>query len=166
MGRPARDGVRLSGDVFRRFAEDRLGSEFLDQSRHRRVIRGRRIAAPEPGFRIFDRLAREHMTGIVDIQLGRLTKRLADRKIGISLDDEARTWLADRGYDPAYGARPLKRVIQKALEDPLAERILAGSVKDGTTVTVTASADGLIMGDAVVARPRLRRKIPRMRATR
>jgi len=100
---------------------------------------------------IFDRLAREHMTGIVDIQLGRLTKRLGDRKIAIDLDESARVWLADRGYDPAYGARPLKRVIQKALEDPLAERILAGSVKDGSTVSVTADESGLVMGDAVVA---------------
>ncbi len=99
---------------------------------------------------IFDRLAREHMAGIVDIQLGRLEKRLAGRKIGIALDDAARTWLADRGYDPAYGARPLKRVIQKALEDPLAERILAGAVKDGETVEVTANEHGLVMGDAIV----------------
>ena len=100
---------------------------------------------------IFDRLAREHMAGIVDIQLGRLEKRLQNRKIGISLDDGARIWLADRGYDPAYGARPLKRVIQKALEDPLAERILAGAVKDGETVEVTANEHGLVMGDAIVA---------------
>ena len=100
---------------------------------------------------IFDRLAREHMAGIVDIQLGRLETRLAGRKIGITLDDAARTWLADRGYDPAYGARPLKRVIQKALEDPLAERILAGAVKDGETVEVTANEHGLVMGDAIVA---------------
>ncbi len=100
---------------------------------------------------IFDRLAREHMAGIVDIQLARLEKRLAGRKIGITLDEGARTWLAGRGYDPAYGARPLKRVIQKALEDPLAEQILGGTVKDGATVTVTANEDGLIMGDAIVA---------------
>ncbi len=100
---------------------------------------------------IFDRLAREHMAGIVGIQLARLEKRLAGRKIGITLDEDARTWLAERGYDPAYGARPLKRVIQKALEDPLAEQILGGTVKDGATVTVTANEDGLIMGDAIVA---------------
>ncbi len=94
---------------------------------------------------IFDRLAREDMAGIVSIQLGRLEKRLAGRKIGIELDDEARGWLAERGYDPAYGARPLKRVIQKALEDPLAELILAGSVADGETVTVTTGPDGLVV---------------------
>ena len=94
---------------------------------------------------IFDRLAREDMAGIVAIQLGRLEKRLAGRKIHITLDDDARVWLADRGYDPAYGARPLKRVIQKALEDPLAELILGGSIIDGETVTVTAGPDGLIV---------------------
>ncbi len=100
---------------------------------------------------IFDRLGREHMAGIVDIQLGRLEKRLSGRKIGVTLDDAARAWLADRGYDPAYGARPLKRVIQKALEDPLAEQILSGSVKDGESIAVTANEHGLVMGDAIVA---------------
>ncbi len=100
---------------------------------------------------IFDRLAREHMAGIVDIQLARLTTRLAGRKVSITLDDGARTWLAERGYEPAYGARPLKRVIQKSLEDPLAEMILGGKVKDGETVAVTANEHGLVMGNAIVA---------------
>ena len=100
---------------------------------------------------IFDRLAREDMAGIVSIQLGRLEKRLAGRKIGIELDDDARQWLADRGYDPAYGARPLKRVIQKALEDPLAELILGGSVIDGTSVNVTAGPDGLVVAGQPVS---------------
>ena len=100
---------------------------------------------------IFDRLAREDMAGIVSIQLGRLEKRLAGRKIGIELDDDARQWLADRGYDPAYGARPLKRVIQKALEDPLAELILGGSVMDGTSVNVTAGPDGLVVAGQPVS---------------
>ena len=68
------------------------------------------------------------MDGIVTIQLRGLEARLADRKIHLDLAPEARTWLADRGYDPVYGARPLKRVIQKALQDPLAERLLAGPV--------------------------------------
>ena len=85
------------------------------------------------------------MAGIVSIQLGRLEKRLAGRKIGIELDEDARQWLADRGYDPAYGARPLKRVIQKALEDPLAELILGGSVTDGESVSVTAGSEGLVV---------------------
>ena len=100
---------------------------------------------------IFDRLAREDMAGIVSIQLGRLEKRLAGRKIGIELDEDARGWLAERGYDPAYGARPLKRVIQKALEDPLAELILGGSISDGETVTVTTGPDGLLVAGQPVA---------------
>ena len=77
------------------------------------------------------------MTKIVDIQMARLQKLLADRKIKIELDDAARSWLANRGYDAAYGARPLKRVIQRSVQDPLAEQILAGGVKDGDTVHVS-----------------------------
>ncbi|SDI73415.1 ATP-dependent chaperone ClpB [Lutimaribacter saemankumensis] len=96
---------------------------------------------------VFDRLTRDQMDGIVDIQLGRLTKRLAARKIRLELDDTAKTWLADEGYDPVYGARPLKRVIQKALQDPLAEAILSGEVADDSVVPVSAGADGLIIGD-------------------
>lgn len=100
---------------------------------------------------IFDRLGREDMDGIVDIQMARLLKRLATRKITLDLDDGARTWLADEGYDPVFGARPLKRVIQRALQDPLAEMLLAGDVKDGETVTVNAGSDGLIIGDRIAA---------------
>ena len=74
------------------------------------------------------------MAAIVDIQIGRLQKLLADRKLTLELDDTARTWLANKGYDPTYGARPLKRVIQKAVQDPLAEQILAGKIKDGQKV--------------------------------
>ena len=96
---------------------------------------------------IFDRLGRNDMGGIVDIQLARLQKRLSGRKIELVLDQDARTWLADAGYDPVFGARPLKRVIQRALQDPLAEMLLAGEVKDGDTLPITASADGLIIGD-------------------
>ncbi|TBX14511.1 ATP-dependent chaperone ClpB [Nioella sediminis] len=100
---------------------------------------------------IFDRLTRADMDGIVAIQLRRLEKRLADRKITLDLDDGARKWLADEGYDPVFGARPLKRVIQNALQNQLAEMILAGEVKDGETVHVSAGADGLIVGDRVSA---------------
>ena len=91
------------------------------------------------------------MDGIVTIQLARLEKRLADRQITLDLDEGARTWLADEGYDPVFGARPLKRVIQRALQDPLAEMILAGDVKDGDEVSVQAGSDGLIVGDRVSA---------------
>jgi ATP-dependent Clp protease ATP-binding subunit ClpB len=106
---------------------------------------------------IFDRLAREDMDGIVDIQLNLLLKRLAARNIGLSLDVEARHWLANEGYDPVFGARPLKRVIQNALQNVLAEMLLAGDVRDGDTIEVTAGADGLIIGDLIslTNRPRL-----------
>ncbi len=98
---------------------------------------------------VFDRITREQMTSIVDIQMRRLLKRLATRKIRLELDDSARQWLADEGYDPVYGARPLKRVIQKALQDPLAEALLSGEILDGSTVPVTAGPDGLIIGERV-----------------
>ncbi|WP_299601729.1 ATP-dependent chaperone ClpB [uncultured Tateyamaria sp.] len=98
---------------------------------------------------IFDRLGRDDMDGIVDIQMARLLKRLAARKIELLLDEGARTWLADEGYDPVFGARPLKRVIQSALQNPLAEMLLAGDIKDGDTIEVTAGSDGLLIGDRV-----------------
>jgi ATP-dependent Clp protease ATP-binding subunit ClpB len=98
---------------------------------------------------IFDRLAREDMAGIVQIQLGRLEARLASRNITLELDDGALKWLAEEGYDPVFGARPLKRVIQRAIQDQLAEMILSGEVLDGAMVPVSAGADGLIVGDRV-----------------
>ena len=100
---------------------------------------------------VFDRLGRADMGGIVEIQLGLLAKRLAARKITVDLDDAAKDWLASEGYDPVFGARPLKRVIQRSLQDPLAEMILAGEVKDDARVGVSAGADGLIIGDRVAA---------------
>jgi ATP-dependent Clp protease ATP-binding subunit ClpB len=87
---------------------------------------------------LFERLKRSEMGAIVDIQMKRLDALLEDRNIVVTLDPSAREWLADKGYDPAYGARPLKRVIQRELQDPLAEKILAGDVKDGDGVTVSA----------------------------
>ena len=101
---------------------------------------------------LFHRLKRSEMGAIVDIQFARLQKLLADRKITLQLDDDAREWLAEKGYDPAYGARPLKRVIQKNVQDPLAEAILAGEIKDGETVPVHAGPMGLIIGNAPVAK--------------
>ena len=88
---------------------------------------------------LFHRLSAGHMGPIVDIQVARLQKLLDERKISVSLDAAARDWLADKGYDPAYGARPLKRAIQKAVQDPLAELILSGKVKDGETVKVSVA---------------------------
>ena len=94
---------------------------------------------------LFHRLRRIDMGSIVEIQFNRLTKLLDDRKIKLHPDAKARDWLADRGYDPAYGARPLKRVMQKELQDALAEKILAGDILDGATVTVSADDKGLII---------------------
>ncbi|MBK9081391.1 MAG: ATP-dependent chaperone ClpB [Rhizobiales bacterium] len=102
---------------------------------------------------LFHRLKRADMGAIVDIQMARLQKLLDDRKITLALDGRARQWLADKGYDPAYGARPLKRAIQKAVQDPLAERILGGEIGDGETVAVSANVHGLVFGGADAAPP-------------
>ncbi|WP_299653137.1 ATP-dependent chaperone ClpB [uncultured Jannaschia sp.] len=103
---------------------------------------------------IFDRLARGDMDGIVDIQIARLTRRLAGRKIKLELEEGARKWLAEEGYDPVFGARPLKRVIQRALQNPLAEMLLAGEIGDDSFVPVMAGADGLVIGDRVATSER------------
>ena len=140
-----------------------LGSQALSQlpegsdpaPAHREVMEAvRRHFRPEFLNRldetiIFDRLTRGDMDGIVTIQMRRLEKRLALRKITLVLDDAARKWLADEGYDPVFGARPLKRVIQRHLQDPLAEMLLSGDVKDGETVVVSAGVEGLIVGARV-----------------
>ncbi len=101
---------------------------------------------------LFHRLKREHMGKIVDIQMQRLAKLLAERKITLQLDDKAKEWLGQKGYDPAYGARPLKRVIQKYVQDPLAEMVLAGKIHDGETVKITAGKDGLMFNGAAAKR--------------
>ncbi len=100
---------------------------------------------------LFHRLKREHMGRIVDIQMQRLEKLLEDRKITLTLEPKGREWLADKGYDPAYGARPLKRVIQKSVQDPLAELILSGKIKDGEKVVISAGKQGLVFNGAAVA---------------
>ncbi|MGB6350215.1 MAG: ATP-dependent chaperone ClpB [Pseudolabrys sp.] len=92
---------------------------------------------------LFHRLKKSEMGRIVDIQMTRLQKLLDDRKITIKLEASARDWLAEKGWDPAYGARPLKRVIQKSVQDPLAEMILAGTIKDGQKVTISGDKLGL-----------------------
>ena len=85
---------------------------------------------------LFHRLAQEHMAPIVAIQVGRVQKLLTDRKITLDLSEAALRWLGRVGYDPVYGARPLKRAVQRYLQDPLADRILRGDVPDGSTVTI------------------------------
>ncbi|MBI3434683.1 MAG: ATP-dependent chaperone ClpB [Proteobacteria bacterium] len=100
---------------------------------------------------LFHRLKRSEMGRIVDIQVARLARLLDERKIVVELDATAREWLADKGYDPGYGARPLKRVIQKALQDPLAEMVLSGAIADGAKVAVTGGKQGLAFNGKVAA---------------
>ncbi|SDE18849.1 ATP-dependent chaperone ClpB [Rhodospira trueperi] len=102
---------------------------------------------------LFHRLFREHMAGIVDIQIARLAKRLEDRGIILEMDTSARAWLAERGYDPVYGARPLKRVIQRHLENPLAMMVLEGKIGDGDTARVSAGEGGLIVNGKALEQP-------------
>jgi ATP-dependent Clp protease ATP-binding subunit ClpB len=99
---------------------------------------------------LFKRLGRAAMDDIVKIQLQRVEKLLADRRMSIALDAAATHWLAERGYDPVYGARPLKRVIQKELVDPIARKLLAGELEDGAVIEVSAGQDGLVIGRAKV----------------
>jgi ATP-dependent Clp protease ATP-binding subunit ClpB len=94
---------------------------------------------------IFDALSRADLAHIVGLQLALLEKRLAARRIDIDVTDAAREWLADTGYDPAYGARPLRRLIQTAIGDPLARLLISGEVTDGSQVTVDRAADGLAL---------------------
>jgi ATP-dependent Clp protease ATP-binding subunit ClpB len=101
---------------------------------------------------LFHRLQKSEMARVVDIQIKRLSRLLEDRKISMVLEPSARDWLADKGWDPAYGARPLKRVIQKSVQDPLAEMILAGRIKDGEKVVISAGKQGLkFNGQAIAA---------------
>ncbi|MGE0256775.1 MAG: ATP-dependent chaperone ClpB [Alphaproteobacteria bacterium] len=134
-----------------------LGAEFLagmPEGADSDSVRGRVMDVVRAHFRpeflnrldeilLFHRLTREHMAHIVDIQVERLAKLLADRKVGLELEPSARAWLADHGYDPVYGARPLKRVIQRALQNPLAMMLLEGRIRDGETVHVGAVGDQL-----------------------
>ena len=100
---------------------------------------------------LFHRLQKSEMARIVDIQFVRLARLLEERKIAIKLEPGARDWLADKGWDPAYGARPLKRVIQKSVQDPLAELVLSGRIKDGDKVVISATKQGLKFNGAMVA---------------
>jgi ATP-dependent Clp protease ATP-binding subunit ClpB len=99
---------------------------------------------------LFKRLGRSEMDDIVRIQLKRVEKLLADRRMTLSLDEVALHWLAERGYDPVYGARPLKRVIQKELVDPIARKLLAGELADGQVIEVGATGEGLAIDRAKV----------------
>jgi ATP-dependent Clp protease ATP-binding subunit ClpB len=95
---------------------------------------------------LFHRLGQEHMGPIVDIQVGRVAKLLKDRKIVLDLSDAAKRWLGRVGYDPVYGARPLKRAVQRYLQDPLAEKLLAGEIPDGATLKIDEGEGALTIG--------------------
>jgi ATP-dependent Clp protease ATP-binding subunit ClpB len=97
---------------------------------------------------VFSALNKEELQRIAELQIDRLTKRLAERRLTLEVTPEALTWLADEGMDPAYGARPLRRLVQTTIGDRLAKEILAGEVKDGDTVRVDAFGDGLLVGPA------------------
>ncbi len=147
-----------------------LGSEFLvnqPEGQDSDAVRDEVMGVVRHAFRpeflnriddiiLFHRLRRKDMDAIVDIQMARLAKLLTDRKITLELSKEAREWLADKGYDPAYGARPLKRVIQKSVQDPLAEAILAGEIVDGEDVPITVGPGSLMLGSV----PGVREKRP------
>ena len=136
-----------------------LGSEIManqPEGEDSAAVRGQVMEVVKMAFRpefinrvddilLFHRLTRAHMTGIVEIQLKRLQALLADRKIALELDEAAKAWLGDAGYDPVYGARPLKRVIQNALQNTLAQMILEGAIADGETVKVSAGEGGLLV---------------------
>jgi ATP-dependent Clp protease ATP-binding subunit ClpB len=142
-----------------------LGSEYLanqPQGQDSDAVRDQVMAVVRANFRpeflnrideiiLFHRLKRSDMTKIVDIQMARLAKLLEDRKITIVLEPSARDWLAEKGYDPAYGARPLKRVIQKSVQDPLSELILSGRTKDGEKVVISAGKQGLTFNGKLAA---------------
>jgi ATP-dependent Clp protease ATP-binding subunit ClpB len=140
-----------------------LGSEFLvnqPEGQDTDAVKDQVMAVVRAAFRpeflnrvdeiiLFHRLKKSEMGRIVDIQMARLQKLLDDRKIVITLDPSAREWLAEKGWDPAYGARPLKRVIQKSVQDPLAEMILAGKIKDGEKVRISGDKLGLTFNGKV-----------------
>ncbi|MFL5108067.1 MAG: ATP-dependent chaperone ClpB [Xanthobacteraceae bacterium] len=143
-----------------------LGSEYLvnqPEGQDTDAVKDQVMAVVRSAFRpeflnrvdeiiLFHRLKKPDMGRIVDIQMRRLQKLLDERKITLNLEPSARDWLAEKGWDPAYGARPLKRVIQKAVQDPLAELILSGRIKDGETVSISVGAHGLVFnGEAVAA---------------
>jgi ATP-dependent Clp protease ATP-binding subunit ClpB len=143
-----------------------LGSEYLvnqPDGEDTDAVRDQVMAVVRASFRpeflnrvdeiiLFHRLKRPEMSRIVDIQMQRLAKLLEDRKITVVLEPSAREWLAEKGWDPAYGARPLKRVIQKSVQDPLAELILSGRIRDGERVVISAGAHGLVFNGEAAAR--------------
>jgi ATP-dependent Clp protease ATP-binding subunit ClpB len=140
-----------------------LGAEVLanqPEGEDSEAVRGDMMEVVKASFRpeflnridevlLFHRLSRPHMTGIVEIQLRQLIGMLEDRKITLDIDEAAKTWLADKGYDPVYGARPLRRVIQQELQNDLATMVLAGRIADGDTVRVSVGDGALTINGEV-----------------
>ena len=143
-----------------------LGAEYLVQqpeNEEPEIVRARVMMSVREHFRpeflnrideilVFHRLKRDQMAAIVDIQMARLQKLLDERHVKLELDEAGRQWLANEGYEPAYGARPLKRVIQKNVQDPLSELVLEGKIKDGDVVRVSAGDGGLVINGSPVRR--------------
>jgi ATP-dependent Clp protease ATP-binding subunit ClpB len=141
-----------------------LGSEYLanlPEDQPAEAARQQVMAVVRQAFRpeflnrldeiiLFHRLGRDDMAGIVEIQIQRLAALLEDRKLTLELSDKAKRWLADAGYDPVYGARPLKRTLQKSLQDPLARLILEGRIREGDHVRVDAGESGLLINGSAV----------------
>jgi ATP-dependent Clp protease ATP-binding subunit ClpB len=131
-----------------------LGSELIDPDLPEETVEERVMNVMRGHFRpeflnrvddviVFHRLSREDLRRIVDIQFAHLRERLASRRIDIELSDEAADWLAEHGYDPSYGARPVKRLMQTAIADPLALQILEGDFRDGDSLRVVVAGDRL-----------------------
>ena len=132
-----------------------LGSDLILEAKNPETLRASLMELIKQNFRpefinridetvIFNRLGKNEIGKIVDIQLTRLTQRLAERKITLVLTNAAKSLLAERGYDPMFGARPLKRTIQSDLENPLAKQVISGAIREGDTITADASADGIV----------------------
>jgi ATP-dependent Clp protease ATP-binding subunit ClpB len=131
-----------------------LGSELIDPGLPEEVVKERVLEVVHQQFRpefinrideliVFHRLSREEIRSIAEIQIGHLRRRLEERRIGLELTEAALDWLAEHGYDPSFGARPLKRLVQRSIGDPLAVKLLEGAFTDGDTVNVDADEDGL-----------------------
>ncbi|MCP4226105.1 MAG: hypothetical protein GY773_22440, partial [Actinomycetia bacterium] len=133
-----------------------LGSEFIDPELPEEVVSDRVMGVVTTHFRpeflnrvdeilVFHRLSRNHLVTIVGMQAAQLLGRLADRKITLEISDAAADWLAEEGYDPTFGARPLKRLLQTAVADPLAMAILEGEFREGDKVVADASPEGIVL---------------------
>ncbi len=151
--------IILTSNIGAQYLLELKEDEDVDKVREQVMAEVRRHFRPEflnrlDAIILFHRLKRKNMKAIVEIQLRRLQKLLEDRKITLDVDDAAKEWLANKGYDPAYGARPLKRVIQQYIQNPLAELIIAGKVKDGDTVHITVKDGRLVINGEPVKEER------------